>query len=123
MLLELSDFKENQKEKLTMPMWFNEPKAREQLLRKGRVYTLRSKPHRGKEKKTQGTDVLMYDTHASRGQIRFAFLKTIKSPDELREYQPQSGFSSVEEWMKAAKKSKHLFLVKLVDWDRKVKYP
>lgn len=106
-----------------MAMWFNEPKAREQLLRKGRVYTLRSKPYRGKEKKTQGTDVLMYGVKASRGRVKFYFVKTIKSTDELREYQPQSGFSSVEEWMKAAKKSKHLFLVKLVDWDRRVKYP
>jgi len=105
-----------------MVLWMNNPKAREQLQRTGRVYTLRSKPYRGKEKKTKGTDVLMYDVHASRGEITFVFLKTIKSPDELREYQPQSGFSSVEEWMKAAKKSKHLFLVKLVDWDRRVKY-
>lgn len=93
----------------------NNPNARKQLLTKGRVYTLRSKPYRGKEKKTKGTDVLMYDVHASRGKINFTFLKTIKSPDELREYKPQSGFSSVEEWLKAAKKSRHLFLVKMID--------
>lgn len=98
-----------------MVMWFNNVKARERLLKKGRVYTLRPKPYRGKEKKTQGIDVLMYDVHASRGKIKFYFVKTIKSTDELREYKPQSGFSSVEEWLKAAKKSRHLFLVKLVD--------
>jgi len=105
-----------------MVLWMNNPFARRQLLVKGRVYTLRSKPYRLKGKLTEGTDVLMWETFGGRGKVRFTFLKKAKSTDELREYRAQSGFSTLDKWLEAAGKSRCLFLVEMIEQDGRPKY-
>lgn len=93
----------------------NEPQVKNELLKKGRVYLLRSKPQRGKEKLTEGVEDLAYDNiKAARGKISFKFLKKIKDDAELIEYICQSGFKSLDEWLRSARKSRNLYIVKLI---------
>ncbi len=102
-----------------MVIWFNNRKPLVQLNMKGIVYTLLQKPYRGKDKKTVGEETLMDDVKISRGKVKFTFVKTIKDTDQLREYLPVSGFLSIEEWLKSAKKKRQLFAIELLDRKRK----
>jgi len=71
----------------------------------------------------KGEDDLVWDTPTNRGKrVKFTYLKKIKSDDELREYLPLSGYSTIEEWRKDSKNYKHLFMLKLVGFIKKVKW-
>jgi hypothetical protein len=89
-------------------IWFNVREAREYLLRKGHVYTLRPKMRR------EGRDVLMFGRFGKRGVVYVKFVKEVKSDSELEDYVRESGFGSVGEWRKKAGRSRFLYYVELV---------
>ena len=91
-------------------IFFNVPQAREYLLRRGFVYTLRPKMRK------TGRDVAAYGSyyeHQRIGHVWVDFVKEVKDKGELRGYVADSGFKSVEDWWRAAKGSRFLFKVTL----------
>ena len=93
-------------------MFFNVPEAREHLMSKGFVYTLRPKVRR------TGKDVAYYGSYYQKEKIADVwvdFIKEVKDIEELREYVSGSGFEKVEDWWEVAKGSRFLFKVKLLD--------
>jgi len=91
-----------------MTIWFNVKEAREQLLRRGLVYTLRPKRRR------EGREVLCYDGLGKKGVVYVEFVKEIDDDGELEEYVDFSGFKSVKEWRAKAKNSRYLYKVTLL---------
>lgn len=90
-------------------MFFNVPEAREYLLKKGLVYTLRPKMRK------VGKDTAFYGSFYKKeeiGPIWVDFIKEVKEPGEVQEYVSDSGFGNVEDWWKAAKGSRFLFKVR-----------
>ena len=92
----------------TIVIWFNVREAREHLLKRGHVYTLRPKRRR------EGKDVLMFGKFGKRGTVYVKFVKEVKDDSELEEYVGESGFGSVGEWRKKAGKSRFLYYVELL---------
>lgn len=91
-------------------IFFNILEARQQLLGKGIVYTLRPKMRR------IGTDLAVYGSyyrHERLGDVSIDFIKEVKSINGLGEYLFASGFERLEDWWKAAKGSRFLFRVTL----------
>ena len=91
-------------------MFFNISEAREYLLKKGLVYTLRPKMRR------TGKDIAYFGSYFKKeeiGPIWIDFIKEVKEPGEVQEYVSDSGFETLEDWWKAAKDSRFLFKVTL----------
>jgi len=82
-----------------MVIWFNNDKARKCLLKRGYVYTLRHLRQGGAIEKRE---VLMWEKFGSRGTVYVRLWETIDKIENLRKYVSESGFDSVEEWLKAA---------------------
>lgn len=97
-----------------MVIWFNVEEAREYLLKRGHIYTLR--PKRRRERK----EVLMFGKFGKRGVVYVRFIKEVKSDSELEGYVGESGFKSVTEWRRKARRSRFLYLVELVGGDDEV---
>lgn len=79
-------------------MFFNVPEARQQLISKGFVYTLRPKMRR------TGKDTAFYGSYYKKekiGDIFVDFIKEVKDIEELKEYASGSGFARVEDWWEA----------------------
>jgi len=91
-------------------MFFNVPEARQQLINKGLVYTLRPKMRR------TGKDVAYYGSYYKKekiGDVTVDFIRQITTPYELKEYVGDSGLEKVEDWWEAAEGSRFLFRVRL----------
>lgn len=91
-----------------MVIWFNVDEARKYLLETGFVYTLRPK------KRREGIEVLSYDGFGKKGMVTVKLIKEIKDIKELSGYVDQSGFKTVEEWLKEADKSRFLYEVRVL---------
>jgi len=93
-------------------IFFNVSEARQQLLSRGIVYTLRPRMRR------VGTDLAVYGSYFEQkriGNVSVSFIKQVNHIDELREYLFASGFKTSEDWWKAAKGSRFLFRVALLE--------
>lgn len=77
----------------------------------GNVYTLREKPKREgiHELRSSLTLTPLYR------KVRVKFIKFIKNKGELKEFLPNSGFKTIEKWVKAAHGSPFLHLVFLLE--------
>ena len=93
-------------------MFFNVPEAREHLISKGWVYTLR------RERKT-GRDTAFYGTLFKKERISpvwVEFVKKIRDMTELEPYLYGSGFDKVEKWWSArAEGADFLYYVRSAD--------
>ena len=89
---------------------YEEP--RNQLEKNGSVYTLRLK-----KRKTVGKG--WYNYHRGdikRGDVYIKFIDDFLNRDEkLERYVKGSGFSSLKEWLKKAKKSRYLYKVRIME--------
>jgi hypothetical protein len=74
-------------------IWFNVKKAREHLLTRGSVYTLRPRL------RSEGNDVLSYGRFGAKGYVKVELVKVIRSREELQPYVSESGFRSADEWL------------------------
>ena len=93
-------------------IFFNVPEARQQLVTKGFVYTLRPKMRR------TGEDVAVYGSyfkHERIGDVSIQFIKEVTGITDIIEYVSSSGFAKAEDWWKAANGSKFLFRVVLLE--------
>lgn len=91
-------------------MFFNVPEARQQLISKGFVYTLRPKMRK------TGKDTAFYGSFYKKekiGDIFVDLIKEVKDPEEVKQYVSDSGFKTLEDWLEAAKGSRFLFKVML----------
>ncbi|GAJ05155.1 unnamed protein product, partial [marine sediment metagenome] len=89
-------------------IFFNVPEAREHLIKKGFVYTLRPKLRR------TGKDIAYYGSYYKKEKIadvEVEFIKEIITPSDLKPYLSGSGFKGVEDWWRAAEGSGFLFKV------------
>ncbi len=95
------------------PIWFDVAEARDFLVMKGMVSTLRPR------KRTEGITIAMFhgkDGVVKIGRVVVRFIAEIDDPEEdLMELVPFSGFKSLEAWLKAAKGSRFLYLVFLIE--------
>ena len=93
-------------------IFFNVPEARQQLLDKGFVYTLRPR-HR-----SEGQDIAAtgsYYNWKKIADVQIEFIKEIGDIRELEEYVSGSGFDNIYEWKQAAKGDRlFLFRVRLI---------
>lgn len=92
---------EKGKEGRSMVIIFKNKKARDFLLRKGFVYTLRPK------RKRVGRDWLTDKRGGKKiAEVKIEFIKMITKDniEDLKEYAPYSGFESLDEWLKEAYK-------------------
>ena len=94
-----------------MVIWFNNDKAREHLLKFGFVYTLRPK------KRRVGVEPLFWKKQKKRGTVSVGYVGNIEKLEHIFTYSAQkmSGFSSLTEWFEAAKWSKYLYRVVLLE--------
>lgn len=95
-----------------MVMWFNVKEARECLLTKGHVFTLRPK------KRREGHEALMYDGFGKKGDLQVAYwgqihVEDVNTMKALNAIVDESGFASVDDWLKAAGDSRFLYRVEL----------
>jgi len=85
--------------------------AREYLEKNKFVYTLR--PF---ERKYTGEGWYNYHRRdIKRGDVEITFIRKIKDPEELESFVYYSGFETLEDWLKKAKKSKYLYRVELIE--------
>lgn len=104
-------------------IYLNNARAREILFTRGRIYVLRETGTIGKEKLTKGETDLYWDAPANRDKrVKFYYIGKMKNDSDLKQYQPISGYSSIEDWKKAAGRKKHLFVLKLVDFIKVLKW-
>ena len=96
-----------------MVIWFQNEKARKQLLEKGFVYTLRPK------KRREGFEPLFWQKFKKRGIVRVRFIGEFGIGESLSKYTRFSGFESLDEWLKEAKGSRFLYQVDLVSLGEK----
>jgi hypothetical protein len=85
--------------------------AKKQLENKGFVYTLRplERKHIGKEWYNH------YRGDIKRGDVHIQFIGNfLNKESELETYVKNSGFKSLQEWLKKAKKSRYLYKVILL---------
>jgi len=76
-------------------IFFNIPEARNQLMEKGLVYTLRSASRaEGKTRAVEGS----YSKHTTLCLVYIERLVTVKHPDDLYPYLGHSGFKDVDTW-------------------------
>jgi len=87
------------------------------LFRYGFVFTLRPKKGRGRGKRLEGKDVLMFDGFGKKGMVYFWFVKEIPELEvyRLNEYVSDSGFKCVLQWLAEAIPNRFLYLVVLLD--------
>lgn len=90
-----------------MVMWFNVKEARERLLTKGFVYTMRPK------KRRDGHDILMYNGFGKKGDIYIDFMGEFPNFADLEPALEFSGFLTLDDWHKAAGDSHFLYRVEL----------
>ena len=90
-------------------IFFNIPEARNQLIEKGLVYTLRSSfRSTGKTRAVTGS----YSKHDTLCDVSIERVKTIRHPDDLYPYLHHSGFKDVDTWLsKAAPSARTLYRV------------
>jgi len=93
-------------------MWFNVKEAREQLINKGFVFTLRPKLRR------EGHEILMYKDFGKKGDLWVSFISDITSASMLNKFVEWSGFDSVGKWLIAAKEAQYLYLVVLMEVEK-----
>lgn len=94
-------------------IWFNIQEAYSYLTKHGEVFTLRDH-----KKKREGKMMLLSSLEGKphyKGIVEVVFAKEIKmnkvlSKTTLYNYRGKSGFQTVEDWLKKAKKSKILYL-------------
>lgn len=90
-------------------IFFNVSEAREQLMTKGLVYTLRA------TSRTVGRTKAVTGGHYNNTPlctVEVEKVMVVVSPEELHPYVEQSGFKSVEEWIsKAGSSARHLYKV------------
>ena len=94
-------------------IFFNVPEAREELMSKGLVYTLRSLFRSIGE-----TDAVVGSMSSNRklGRVVVSRIKRINHPDDLYPYLHHSGFSTVDTWLKKASPSaRTLYKVEMKD--------
>jgi hypothetical protein len=96
-----------------MVIWFNNDKARGFLLKQGFVYTLRPK------KRREGVEPLFWQKFKKRGTVKVRYIGEIGLADTLLQYVPYSGFGTLDEWLKEAKGSRHLYRVDLISLEQK----
>ena len=92
-----------------MVISFMVKEAREQLEITGSVYTLRP------QRRNTGKNWYNYrrgDT--KKGDVNIEFQMEITDDNQLQWFLPFSGFNTVEEWRKKAKKSRYLYKVELI---------
>ena len=92
-----------------MVIIFDYKEPRDYLEKNGFVYTLRSpkRKHVGKD---------WYNYHRcgiKRGDVDITFIREIEDPEELEPFVYNSGFKTLEDWLKKAKKSKYLYWVRI----------
>ena len=93
-----------------MVMWFNVKEAREQLLKDQVVYSLRPK-----RRKREGHEILMFNGFGKKGDLNVEFLMEVEKDSDIPEICVEmSGFSSMEDWRKAAKDGRFLYRVELL---------
>ncbi len=92
-----------------MPISFMVKEAREQLENTGMVYTLRSH-----FRSTGKNEYNHFKGDTKKGDVYIEFVGDYKGSEQLlQRYVVNSGFKSLEEWLKKAKKSRYLYRVML----------
>jgi len=91
-------------------MFFNVPQAREYLLKHGFVYTVRDHLIQGRKKAVYGS----YREQVPIGDVQVKFIHSFRhtflSHSPLGSFVQQSGFQTVEEWVKEIKPAAQLYL-------------
>ena len=92
-----------------MVMWFNVPEARAELLKEKHVFTLRPK-----RRKREGHEILMYNGFGKKGDLEVEYYGKFSEMSHtlVREIAKNSGFKSLEEWLKVAKDADYLYYVR-----------
>ena len=86
--------------KAVSPIFFNVPQAKDQLVKRGEVYTLRRKRKSDGPTTARVGNILKF---VALGKVDVEHVKDIEAcdRDELGEYVGKSGFSTVEAWCSA----------------------
>jgi len=94
-------------------IFFNVPEAKNQLMEKGLVYTLRSSTRgTGKTRAVEGN----YSKHSTLCMVDISRMITVRHPDDLYPYLHHSGFEDVDTWWsKATISSRTLYKVERDD--------
>lgn len=90
-------------------IFFNVPEAREELLSKGLVYTLRSEV-----RKTGLTDAVVGDMYRNEHlcRVKVERVMEVNHPDDLYPYLQHSGFNNTDAWLsRAAQSARTLYRV------------
>jgi len=97
-------------------LWMNVKEAKDFLLSKGFVFSLRPKRRKRDHYNPTGyREVLSYDGFGKKGVVFVKFVKLIKSDDELLPFVKLSGFNDLKEWKEKARDSRFLYLIQLLE--------
>jgi len=91
-------------------IWFNVPQAFYHLMKYGKVYTLRD------HVKTEGVHPLRSSLALDPdvGKVYVSYITFIRRKEELQNYFKNSGFTSIDAWVKAAKGAPFLHEVSII---------
>lgn len=92
-------------------IWFNYPKAFNQLMTRGEVFTLRKTIKNGVY---VVLSKLVLNPPKTGRLVKVEYLGRIFSKEDLKDYVKKSGYDSVDDWMREAKDAVHLHRVFLL---------